>query len=167
MLLGSSQEVPTKRPCVPDCSFAGSIGIPRNSSVALSPHRGTRFSERTAKETKKVSSFQPLPSPTWSLLLSHPIPHPRGSAQEAGPRPYLSAPLFQLVLSDQPGNHCPGRKPCSHSSVVSTQIFCPCPSDSSPNGLRGLLKHKSQEVTAFILLSALILPLFQKARNTG
>lgn len=179
MLLGSSQRVPTKRPCVSDCSFTGYIWIPRNPSVVLSFHRGTRFSERTAKETKKQISFQPLPCPhlvpswemkAWSCQLSHAMPHPvlshpRGSAQEAGSRAYLSPPLLQLGPSAQPGNHCPGRKPCPHSSAVSSQIFCPCPSDPSPNGLGGFLKNKRQEVTAFILFSGLILLLFQESRD--
>lgn len=71
MLLGSSQRVPTKRPCVSDCSFTGYIWIPRNPSVVLSFHRGTRFSERTAKETKKQISFQPLPLPPPGAFLGN------------------------------------------------------------------------------------------------
>lgn len=109
--LGSSQS-PHQAARVPDCTFTGYIWIPRNRSVALSFHRGTRFSARTAKETKKRSSFQPLPCPhlvpswemkSWSCQLSHPMPHlalshPRGSAQEAGSRAYLSPPLSHWYL---------------------------------------------------------------------
>lgn len=67
-LQAAPRESPPRGPTFPLAdSFAGYLWIPGNPPAAPSLHRGTWLSERTAKEKKKLSSFQ-LPPPHTQRL---------------------------------------------------------------------------------------------------